>query len=116
MKLFSVKSWILDVREEDLRKYLEVFSTEDTYYFDSRGLNPGRKILPRIARYWSLNYVGKVYKISLRDQELFFSDRYVIPYSTEPGVWIYHDVEEEETVLSDPDLLSRDILPTHSEF
>ena len=95
---------------------MEVFSTDDLYVFNSEGLNPGNKILPRVAKFWSLDYVGEVFKVTLRGQEFYFSDRYIIPYSTESGAWISYTPEQAAAILSDPELLSRDISPTHREL
>ena len=83
---------------------------------DSRGLDPGMKILPRLSRYWSLDYVGEVRKISLRDRDFYFSENYIIPYSTKRGVWIIHDNEKTEHILNDPDIQSRVISPAHAEL
>ena len=104
------------MREVELRRYLEAYTSDEVYILDIRGIDPGSKILPRLSRFWSLKYIGEVRRISLRDQVFHFSEKYIIPYSTQRGVWIHHEPGYSETILSDPVVLSREITPAHAEI
>ena len=86
------------------------------YTFNSQGLSPENKILPRLARYWTLQFVGTVRKIALRDRDLFFNDENILPFASKPEMWSVHDPELTGAILDDPDIESRVISFAHAEI
>lgn len=72
--------------------------------------------MPRLSRYWSLDYVGPVRKVSLRDREFFFSEKFILPFCTSHEIWILHDPDKTQAITEDPDILARVITSAHAEI
>ena len=106
----------LGLPENKLRDYINFLISDEVYYFDAQALNSLCPIFPRISRFWTLTHIGEVRKIQLRDTEFFFSESKILPFCKEGGVWVIHNPDQSEAVMTDPDVLERNITRDHAEL